>query len=255
MEPLDVFRMAPGYGPFTPPDSGKLDLIVTLGGPMSANDDFPALAQEMDLLKNAVNLGVPIFAVCLGAQLLSRALGGVVKPTGGYQFGLRRISITEAGDADPVFGKINVPLVPTLHGECFTVPPGGTALAEGYILLRNGGYRKIDMAYRVGNGYGFQFEPQLTYEELAAWNRELFEDYRLMGDRFDPKEEAARNLREFAKFAPTHESQMGSLLRAFLSNANLLEGGGTAVARPGRPNHDRYDRRPRLPGNACRRRH
>ena len=221
LEPLDIFRLAPGYGPFTPPDADKLDLIVTLGGPMSANDDFPALAQEMDLLKKAAARGVPVFAVCLGAQLLSRALGGVVKPTGGYQFGLRRISITKAGDADPVFGKISVPLVPTLHGECFTVPERGTALAEGYILLRDGGYRKIDMAYRVGNSYGFQFEPQLTYDELAVWNRELFDDYRLMGDRFDPDEEAARNLREFAKFAPTHEAQMGTLLRAFLSNAGL----------------------------------
>ena len=218
---LEIFDLAPAYGLFSAPDLSSLHLIISLGGPLSANDDYPALAQEMVLLREAHEGGVPVFAVCLGAQLLCRALGGKVEPTGGYQFGLRRISVTEAGDMDPVFGKIEAPLVPALHGECFSIPPGATALADGDILLRDGGYRRINMAYRIGKAYGFQFEPQLTYEELKVWNRELYDDYFLMGDRFDPKEEAARNLREFAKFAPIHETQMAELLRAFLSNAGL----------------------------------
>ena len=221
LEALDIFGLAPEYGPFPAPDLGGLNLIVAIGGPLSANDEFPALTQEMALLREAHEGGIPVFGVCLGAQLLCRALGGKVEPTGGYQFGLRKLSVTEAGDLDPVFGKIRVPLVPTLHGECFSVPPGGVALAEGDILLRDGGFRRITMAYRVGRSYGFQFEPQLTCEELEVWNRELYGDYLLMGDRFDPQEEAARNLREFAGFAPVHETQMAELLRAFLSNAGL----------------------------------
>ena len=72
-----------------------------------------------------------------------------------------------------------------------------------------------------GNCYGFQFEPQLTLEELEVWNRELAEDYHLMGDRFDPAEEAARNLREFTKFAPIYQAQMRNLLQAFLRQARL----------------------------------
>ncbi len=219
---LDIFDLAPDYGPFPMPDLGQVDLIVTLGGPLSANDEVPALAQEQELMRAAFRREIPVLAVCLGAQLLCRALGGHVWPTGGYQFGLRKISVTAAGDLDPVFGKIKVPLVPTLHGECFSIPRGGTCLAEGHILLRNGGYRRINMAYRVGNCYAFQFEPQLTYEELIIWNRELYDDYLLMGDHFDPAEEAARNLREFARYAPVHEAQMGEMLRAFLDNAGLL---------------------------------
>lgn len=219
--PLNLFEQAPDYVAFDAPSLDEVSLIVSLGGPLSANDDFPALKQEMAYLKVAATRGVPVFAVCLGAQLLCRALGGFVAPTGGYQFGLRKISVTPAGDADPVFGEIRVPLVPTLHGECFSIPVGATSLAEGYILLRDGGYRKISMAFRAGNCYGFQFEPQLTCDELQVWNRELFGDYRLMGDRFDPLEEAARNLQEFAKFAPIHEAQMRDLLLAFLANAGL----------------------------------
>jgi len=221
LESLDIFDLAPEYGPFPAPDLSGLDLIVSLGGPLSANDPYPALGQEMTLLRDAHERGIPVLAVCLGAQLLCRALGGTVEPTGGYQFGLRRLSVTEAGDLDPVFGKIKAPLVPTLHGECFSLPPGATALAEGDVLLRDGGYRRINMAYRIGKSYGFQFEPQLTFEELKVWNRELYDDYFLMGDRFDAQEEASRHLREFAKFAPIHETQMAELLRAFLSGAGL----------------------------------
>ena len=65
------------------------------------------------------------------------------------------------------------------------------------------------MAFRYGLSYGFQFEPQLTLDEFRIWNRELFGDYSLMGERFDPEQEAARNLREFAAFAVHHETQNG----------------------------------------------
>ena len=82
---------------------------------MSANDNYPALIQEMAYLREAAtgNLGrlapTPVLGICLGAQLLSRALGGAVAPTGGYQFGLRKIDVTEAGAADPVFSEIKIP--------------------------------------------------------------------------------------------------------------------------------------------------
>ena len=221
LETLNVFDLAPGYHHFPAPDLAEVSLIIALGGPQSANDDLPALRQEGAFLKAAVAGNVPIFAVCLGAQLLAVALGGRVEPTGGYQFGLRKIAITAAGHADPVFGQITVPLVPTLHGECFSIPVGAVKLAEGYMLRRDGGYRRINMAYRYGNCYGFQFEPQLTLAELQVWNRELFDDYKLMGDRFDPQEEADRNLREFTRYAPIYEGQMRGLLRAFLVNARL----------------------------------
>ena len=120
-----------------------------------------------------------------------------------------------------MFSKIAVPLVPTLHGDCFTIPSGAVKLAEGFMLCRDGLYRRINMAFRHGNSYAFQFEPQLTLEELRVWDRELGDDYQLMGAEFDPGEEAARHLREFAKFAPRHEAQMREMLLAFLRNAGL----------------------------------
>lgn len=222
LQPLNVFESAPELDCFAAPPLEQVDLIVALGGPQSANDDYPAIHQEREYLRRALATGTPIIGICLGAQIMATALGGSVEPTGGYQFGLRKLDVTAEGDADPVFGKLTIPLVPTLHGECFFLPQGATRLAEGTMLCRDGNYRRINMAFRSGNSYGFQFEPQLTLEELQVWNRELAGDYTLMGDRFDPSEEAARNLREFARYEPHYRAQMRYLLTAFLHNAGLI---------------------------------
>ena len=220
--PLNVWESAPEYDEFDPPALEEVDLIVVLGGPQSANDSYPALRSERKFLSNAMALGVPVFGVCLGAQLMARSLGGEVRPTGGYEFGLRKIWITEEGSRDPVFGKLRVPLVPTLHGECFTIPPGATELAYGYMLCRDGTFRRQSLAFRYGISYGFQFEPQLTLNELRVWNRELADDYEKMGPLFDPSLEAETNLREFAAYSPIYEAQSREMLMSFCDNAGLV---------------------------------
>ena len=198
-----------------------VDLIIAIGGPQSANDSYPALHAERQFLGEAMASGKPVFGVCLGAQIMARALGGEVGPTGGYEFGLRKIWVTEEGSRDPVFSKLRVPLVPTLHGECFTVPPGATELAYGYMLCKDGTFKRQSMAFRHGNSYAFQFEPQLTLDELKIWNRDLADDYKLMGAPFDPAVEADTNLREFTAYSPIYETQSREMLVAFLENAGL----------------------------------
>ena len=217
IETVPIYSGAPEFQSFDAPRLEQDDIVIALGGPMSANDGLPALEKEMGYLSDAADRGIRVIGICLGAQLLSKALGGVVEPTGGYQFGLRKIWVSREGHDDPAFGKIAAPLVPTLHGECFTTPPGATRLAEGFMLRRDGRYRRFDMAFRYRNAYGVQFEPQLTFDELCIWDRELASDYDLMGDRFDPSEEATRNLREFERFYPIHRAQMATFLKAVLS--------------------------------------
>ena len=221
LRPLNVFEGAPDYVAFDPPPLDEIDLIIALGGAQSANDDLPAIVSELRYFADANSSKVPVFGVCLGAQIMARALGGTVEPSGGYEFGLRKIWITEAGAQDPVFSKLRVPLVPTLHGEHFTVPTGAAELAFGYMLCRDGTFRRQSLAFKYGNSYAFQFEPQLTLDELRVWNRELAGDYDLMGPLFDPKFEAESHLREFTNYSPIYEAQSREMLIAFLDNSGL----------------------------------
>ena len=146
--PLNVFESAPEFDAFDAPPLREVELIMAVGGPQSANDDYPAIHMEREYLGEAMASGVPVFGICLGAQIMSRALGGEVEPTGGYEVGLRKIWVTEEGSRDPVFSKLSVPLVPTLHGERFTAPPETIELAYGYMLCRDGSFNRLSMAFR-----------------------------------------------------------------------------------------------------------
>ncbi len=59
LRPLDVFQSAPEFDEFDPPGLEEVDLIVSLGGPQSANDCYPALRAERRLLADAMASGVP----------------------------------------------------------------------------------------------------------------------------------------------------------------------------------------------------
>ena len=56
-------------------DSLKPDLLIVLGGPITATDDlnYPFLAQEVDILKKRLAADKPTLGICLGAQLIARA--------------------------------------------------------------------------------------------------------------------------------------------------------------------------------------
>ena len=71
--------------------------------------------------------------------------------------------------------------MPTLHGDTFSIPEGAVKLADAFMLRRDGTYRRINMAFRYGRSYAFQFEPQLTLEEFRVWDRELRGDYQFLG--------------------------------------------------------------------------
>ena len=71
----NIFESAPEYDRFDAPPLDEVDLIMAFGGPMSVNDDLPALHLERPYLAQAMGEGKPVFGVCLGAQMMSTALG------------------------------------------------------------------------------------------------------------------------------------------------------------------------------------
>ena len=71
--------------------------LVFMGGPMCANDDLPFLRRELELIRESVQLGFPALGICLGAQLIAKALGGRV-----YKSALPEIGWSEIIVAGPI---------------------------------------------------------------------------------------------------------------------------------------------------------
>ncbi len=135
---------------------------LVFGGPMSANDDgkLPGIRAQLDWIPQALDSGRPFLGVCLGAQLLARALGATVQPhpAGLAEIGYFSVQPTPAGQT--IF---DAPLhVYHWHREGFELPAGAQLLATGDCFPHQ--------AYRYGaNAFGVQFHPEVNQRILEAW--------------------------------------------------------------------------------------
>jgi len=142
----------------------KWDGVIIMGGPMSANDPLPGLAAELALIEQAVQDHVPLLGICLGAQLIAKALGARVYRNDRKEIGWAPVTLTEAGQGDPLFQGIESPAeFFHWHGETFDLPAGARWLAYSEKC------RHQAFAYG-GNVYGIQFHPEITPEMIADWS-------------------------------------------------------------------------------------
>lgn len=107
------------------------DFHIIVGGPMSANGRDPWIASEIAFVGKAVASGKPVLGICLGAQIMAKALGGSVYKGPQLEIGMTAIHLTAEGKADPVFGQLQDPAeVFEWHGEGIQPPPGAVVMAS-----------------------------------------------------------------------------------------------------------------------------
>ena len=140
--------------------------LIFLGGPMSVNDELGYIREEVRMIERALQAGTPVLGVCLGAQLLARALGARVYRNAVKEIGWFPVTWMPATDSDPVFtGLSGRDEVFHWHGETFDLPAGTARLASSE-ACRN-------QAFRYGqNAWGLQFHLEVTPEMIDAWCRD-----------------------------------------------------------------------------------
>jgi GMP synthase-like glutamine amidotransferase len=145
------------------PDVATAAGLIFMGGPMSANDDLPYLKHEIQFIRQAVEWGLPVLGVCLGSQLIAKALGAKVYKNSSKEIGWFDVHLTDAGRQDPVLSGLEMSeSVFHWHSETFDLPEGATWLAYSNTCRHQ--------AYRFGSKtYGLQFHLEVTPEMIRDW--------------------------------------------------------------------------------------
>jgi len=156
-----------GRHPDTEPDIDSYHGLVVLGGPMNVDqtDRHPHLETEVRLIERAMQRKIPILGVCLGAQLIAKALGAKITRSPEKEIGWYPVSPTRAGMEDPLlrhFGACEQ--IFQWHGDTFEIPGGAVHLARSP-GCPNQAFRYAD------NIYGFQFHMEVDPSLIDRWLR------------------------------------------------------------------------------------
>ena len=135
-------------------------LIVILGAPESANDDFDYLQTEQKLIKNAVDKNIPVLGICLGSQLIAKTFGAPVYPGSKKEIGFYHDLKVENNST--LFSGLKNPFsVFHWHGDTFDLPEDATRLvsSEHY----------SNQAFQYKSAVGLQFHLEVNEEMVNLW--------------------------------------------------------------------------------------
>jgi len=148
-----------GIDPLTP------DIVIILGGPIGAYDeqDYPFLVDELHLLERRLEADLPTLGICLGAQLMARALGARVYPGLYKEIGWSPLELSNEGmHSSLAHLAAEHTAVLHWHGDTFDLPAGSTHLAS------TSKYK--NQAFSWGkHGLALQFHPEVTALGLERW--------------------------------------------------------------------------------------
>jgi len=152
-------------GDAIPPDLDNIDGIISCGGPQDPTDDsIDWLAGEMDLIRRADEIDMPVLGLCLGCQIVACALGGQVNKMTSVEFGWHDMHLNPTGREDAVHTGLPWTMRVPHHHE-YEV----TELPDGARLLASSEQCKVQTWARGLRTYGFQYHPEMDRERFDQW--------------------------------------------------------------------------------------
>ncbi|MGB5062149.1 MAG: glutamine amidotransferase [Candidatus Competibacter sp.] len=153
-----------GYDDLTTLNPSADDLLVILGGPIGVYEDdaYPFIHDELRVLRARLDAGQPTLGLCLGGQMIARALGARVYPGGRKEIGWKPLTLTEAGRESSLAAFAGGVPVLHWHGDTFDLPEGAELLASTDLYPHQ--------AFSWGShALALQFHVETTARGLERW--------------------------------------------------------------------------------------
>jgi len=190
--------------------------VVMFGGTMNVDevDEHPFLKENRDLTRESIDRGVPYLGICLGAQMLARALDAPVGRANVKEVGFEPVRPLPAGAEDPLLSVwSDGDMVFQWHQDTMALPPGAEQLATG---------DRIDVqAYRFGTAaWATQFHFEIDAAELELWLNDAsqFMDLEEVWGK-SPTEIRA----EAARYLAVHEANGSAMFERFAEIAGARQ--------------------------------
>ncbi len=183
-----------------------IDALMPLGGHMGALDDHiaPWLVNERAMIVDAAKRDIPIFAICLGAQLVAASLGGEVRRSPEAEIGIYEITSTQV--ADPVFDLTAGTIAAQWHEDIVTKLPEGAVRLASSPLCEN-------QIYKFGpKSYAVQFHPEIDASIIKTWEANADNAFIESGKSSVESEVAAVESQLFEIWKPTVQ-RWGALIK------------------------------------------
>lgn len=165
------------------PDLLDYNALIVMGGPMNVyeTDKFPYLIEEEKIIKTAIERNYLVLGICLGAQMMAKALGAKVTKGKTKEIGWYDITLTDDGLEDKAIGPLGKRVkVFQWHGDTFDIPAGAVRLAASELFP--------NQAFRYGKrAYALQFHLEVTEDIIKDWIRHGEAELKPLKGIIDPK--------------------------------------------------------------------
>lgn len=107
------------------PEAENVDMLIILGGSMSANDDdkYEWMTAEKVFIQKCLQYNVAILGICLGSQLVANVLGAKVYAAPQKEIGWFDITAYSESEANPIFNILPKEFITLhFHGDTFDLP-------------------------------------------------------------------------------------------------------------------------------------
>ena len=158
--------VVPAYQGAPLPDPLSYAGVLVTGSPLSVRDEAPWMAAMGQWMLATAEVGIPVFAICFGHQVLGEALGGhIALNPAGREIGTVTIETTPEGREDPLFDGLGASFeVQATHGDALVRPP-----THPHVVRLAGNANTHWQAFAVGPRIrAVQFHPELPHTALNA---------------------------------------------------------------------------------------